>query len=164
MATPQIQTTYPNGQARGQAGQKSRTSAPYNGDRVKIGAAGLEAGAAFTLNGSGEAIPLTSTTQGVRVEGVLMYEASALNDEATGAIGEYAVGKFVPYMEEGYIYAVAGETIAKGANIGYNPTTNKWIDTGLPVATQLKVLTAVDDAVLDDVIEVKVGARVVATA
>lgn len=158
----QIQTTYPNGQIRGQAGQKSRTSAPYNGDRVKIGATGLEAGAAFQLNGDGDAIPLTSAIQAVRVEGVLMYEPSAINTD--GIIGEYSVGEFVPYMEEGYIYAVAGETIAKGANVGYNPTTNKWIDTGLPIAAQLKVLTCVGSAIVDDVIEIKVGARVVATA
>lgn len=162
---PNIQDTYPNALLRGQAGEKSRTSAPYDGDRIKIGAAGLEAGAAFTLDGNGDAIPLTSATQAVRVEGVLMYEASALNDASTGIIGEYAVGEFVPYMKEGYIYGVAGEAIAKGANIGYNPTTNKWIDTGLPVAAQFKVLTSPNAvAAADEVMEIKVGARVVATA
>jgi len=159
----QIQTVYPDGQILGQAGQLARTSAPFDGDRIEIGATGLKPGDSFQLGASataGMAIPLTSDNQAVEVVGVLMYEAGTVNDESTGLIGEYAVGKFVPYCVEGYVYAIAGSTaVAKNADVLLDISEHDWIVTNAPVATQLKSMIAVTDAADGEVFVLKVGAR-----
>lgn len=157
MAT-QIQTEYPAGMLRGQIGQKSRTNAPYDADRIKIGATGLKAGDLFALDANGDARPLTSATEAVVAVGVLMYEVSQINDDA-GVIGEYPIGEMVPFMIEGYIVGESGGAIAKAGTVNFDPATHTW-DAGTAVAGQKKTLTVVDDAVDGDLIEIKVGARV----
>jgi hypothetical protein len=155
----QIQTTYPNAQELGQVGQKARTSAPFDADRIKIGATGLAAGDSFKLDGSGDAVPLGADNEAAEVVGVLMYEASALNDESTGEIPDYAVGEFVPYCVEGYLYAKAGSTgVAKGDDVLLDISEHDWITTGAPVVGQNKKLSAVTAAADGELFVLKVGA------
>ncbi len=154
-----IQDDYNNVTERGQMGMVSRPNAPFNGERIKIGATGLKAGNAFKLDGSGDAIPMASATDASQVEGVLGYEAGMIND-ATGVIPEYAVGAQIPYTEEGYVYGVAGGTISKGDQVVFVPSTQKWTASSLAVVDQKKMLTAAQDAVANQLFEIKVGARV----
>jgi hypothetical protein len=155
-----IQDTYPAAMARGMVGQKARTNAPFDGDRIKIGAAGLKAGDAFKLDANGDAVPLGVSTEAVAVLGALMYEPALINDPATGVLGEYAVGDWVEYMVEGYIFGTAGADLSKDQDVLFDPSTHKWTNAGAPVAAQKKVMSAAEDAPSDSLTVIKIGARV----
>jgi len=158
-----IQAVYGSGMEAGQVGLISRPNAPYNGERIQIGATGLKPGAAFKLNGSGKAIPMAGEDDASRVEGVLGYEASMMNN-ASGYIADYAVNQWVPYIEEGYVYGVAGEAIDRGEQVAYDPADGKWYGSTLADVDQQKILTCATGATSGELFEVKVGERVAPNA
>jgi hypothetical protein len=156
----QIQSVYGSGMQAGQIGQLSRPNAPYDGDRVQIGAAGLFAGSAFKLNAAGKAIPMTGEDDASQVEGVLGFELSAINN-ASDVVGEYAVDAWVDTIIEGYVYGVAGEAVLAGKQVAFDPADRKWYESDLATVDQKKMLTAIKGfSGAGALVEIKVGARV----
>lgn len=151
-----IQSNYTSEMIRGMYGQISRPNAPYDGDRIQIGSAGLKSGDAFTLT-DGKAVALASATATVAIEGVLSYEIGLINND-DGEIGEYEVDQWVPYVREGYVYALASGAVTKGASLNFDPATHSW-SAAAAVPEQLKVLTSADAVADGAVMEVIVGAR-----
>lgn len=151
----QIQTTYPLAQERGQVGAISRPLAPFDEDAVVMAAtgAGLKPGQAFKFDGSGNAIVLADLADAVNAEGILGFQIGTINQDLAGGTQNlqgivYAEGDKAKYTRSGYVYCVAGATIAKGAAIGFNPATGKW------AAQAGTNFVAAQAAVLDGVIEV----------
>jgi len=128
----QIQTQYPLSQERGQVGQLSRPLAPHDVDRVKIaaGGAGLKPGDAYKLSGE-EAIKIVDLADSVNAYGILGFEVGTVNKDLAGGTQhtqgvEYAEGDHAKVYLSGYVYAIAGGAVVKGASIGFDPADGKW--------------------------------------
>lgn len=129
----QVQTVYDLYRDPGQVGSISRKNAPYDGDSVTIAAAGagLEPGDAFKLNASGEAEKVDDLADSVNKEGIMSFEIGYINQNLAGGTNNiqglsYSEGDSVKYWRQGYIYGIGGGTVARGAEIGFDPADNKW--------------------------------------
>jgi len=154
-----IQTTYELEQACGQVGQISRPNAPYDGDRIQIGAEGLHAGDAFKLDSAGKAIPMTGIDDDSAVAGVLGFETSMINAD-NKEIGNYEVDAWVPYIVEGYVLVLSGEAVDAQSYVAFDPDDGKWYATDPSTTNQHKVLIAPQAwGAENQIVEVKVGAK-----